>query len=104
MLTCLQDLWPEIVIKGIRTCDLWVSVLIRSYRRAMVGGTPEFPGQLIASLLVAQWLGRWCTSLVAQVRFLGYPQKDAAATLHVFGVLLAQTLCKACNPNFTEKM
>ena len=56
--------------EGIRTWDLWVSVLIESYRRAMVGGTPEFPGQLIASLLVAQWLGRWCTSLVAQVRFL----------------------------------
>jgi hypothetical protein len=32
----------------------------------MVGGTPEFPGQLIASLLVAQWSERCCTSLVAQ--------------------------------------
>ena len=38
---------------GIRTSDLWVSVLIGSYRRAIVGGTPEFPGQLIALLLVA---------------------------------------------------
>ena len=38
-----------------------------------VGGIPEFPGQLIASLLVAQWLGCWCTSLVAQVRFLACP-------------------------------
>ena len=53
--------------KEIRTCDLWVSVLILSYRRAMVGGTLEFPGQPIASLLVAQWIGRLCTSLVAQV-------------------------------------
>jgi hypothetical protein len=56
--------------EGIRTCDLWVSVLIWTYRRAIVGGTPEFPGQLIASLLVAQWLGHWCTRLVANVRFL----------------------------------
>ena len=92
---CCKDLWPEIVIKGIRTCNLRVSVLIRSYRRAMVGGTLEFPGQLIASLLVAQWLGRWCTSLVAQVRFLacivksqllqgGKTLNDAAATYHLF--------------------
>ena len=28
VLTCLLDLCPEIVIKGIRTCNLWVSVLI----------------------------------------------------------------------------
>ena len=47
-----------------------ILVLIISYRRAIFGGTPEFLGQLIASLLVAQWLERWCTSLVAQVRFL----------------------------------
>ena len=42
----------------------------------------------------AQWLGRWCTSLVAQVRLLECPvqrqllqgetPKDAAATYHVF--------------------
>ena len=93
--TCLQDLWSEIVIKGIWTCDLWVSVLIRSYRRAMVGVSPEFPGQLIASLLVAQCLVRWCTSLVVQVRSLaclvkshllqgGKPLNDAAATYHLF--------------------
>ena len=91
----MQDIWPETVIKGIRSCDLWVSVLIRSYRRAMVGGTPEIPGQLIASLLEAQWLGCWCTSLVAQVRSLAYlvksrllqggkPLNDAAATYHLF--------------------
>ena len=59
----------------------------------MVGGTPEIAGQLIASLLVAQRLGRWCTSLVAQVRSLAYLVKsqlfqggktlyDAAATYH----------------------
>ena len=53
--------------EGIQTCDLWVSVLIGSYRRAIVGGTPEFPGQLIALLLVAHWLERWCASLAAQV-------------------------------------
>ena len=40
--------------EGTRTWNLWVSVLIKSYRRAIVRGTPEFPGQLIASLLVAQ--------------------------------------------------
>ena len=33
--------------EGIWTWDLWVSVLIESYRRAMVWGTMEFPGQLI---------------------------------------------------------
>jgi hypothetical protein len=27
--------------EGIRTWNLWVSVLIESYRRAMVGGTPD---------------------------------------------------------------
>jgi hypothetical protein len=41
------------LLEGIQTLDLWVIVLIESYRRAMVGGTSEFPGQLIASLLVA---------------------------------------------------
>ena len=56
--------------EGIRTCNLWVRVLIGSYRRAIVGGTPEFLGQLIALLLVAHWLERWCASLAAQVRFL----------------------------------
>jgi hypothetical protein len=52
--------------EGIQTWDLLVSVLIESYRRAMVGGTPEFLGQLIASLLVAQWSEHWCSNLVAQ--------------------------------------
>ena len=91
----MQDIWQEIVIKGIRTCYLWVSVFIRSYRRAMVGVTPEIPGQLIASHLVAQWLGCWCTSLVAQVRSLvclvksqllqgGETLNDAAATYLLF--------------------
>jgi hypothetical protein len=42
--------------EGIQTCDLLVSVPIGSYRRAIVGGTLEFPGQLIALLLVALWL------------------------------------------------
>ena len=41
--------------------------------RAIVGGTPEFPGQLIALLLVAHWLERWCASLAAQVQFLACP-------------------------------
>ena len=63
----------------------------------MVGGIPEFPGHFIASLasLVAQWLGRWCASLVAQVRSLaclsksqllqgGKTLNDAAATYHLF--------------------
>jgi hypothetical protein len=74
---------------------LWVSVLIESYRRAMVGGTPEFPGQLIASLLVAQWSVRWSTSLVAQGSIPGMScsesaikrgktQNDAAATCLIF--------------------
>ena len=40
------------------------------YRRAIVGGTSEFLGQLLALLLVAQWLECWCASLVAQVSFL----------------------------------
>jgi hypothetical protein len=66
--------------EGIRTWDLWVSVLIESYRRAMVGGTPEFPGQLIASLLVAQWSKRWCTSLVAQGSIPGMSRSESPIT------------------------
>ena len=50
---------------GIRTCDLPVSVLIQGTTRSAVGwGTSEFPSQLIALLLVAQWLERWCDNLV----------------------------------------
>jgi hypothetical protein len=61
--------------------DLWVSVLIESYRRAMVGGTPEFPGHLIASLLVAQWSERWRTSLVAQGSIPGMSRSESAMML-----------------------
>ena len=53
----------------IRTCDLPVSVLIQGTPSSAVGwGTSEFPGQLIALLLVAQWLERWYVKLTAQVR------------------------------------
>ena len=71
---------------------LWVSVLIGSYRRAIVGGTPVFPGQLIILLLVAHWLERWCASL-ARFDSWHIPFRDsyykgepdhAAATHHVF--------------------
>ena len=31
---------------------------------------PRISGPTFVPLLVAQWLGRWCTSLVAQVGFL----------------------------------
>jgi hypothetical protein len=47
---------------------------------AMVGGTPEFPGQLIASLLVALWSERWCTSLVAQGSIPGMSHSESAIT------------------------
>ena len=44
------------------------SVFLSEARRRAVGwGTPEFPGQLIALLLVAQWLERLCAILVAQI-------------------------------------
>jgi hypothetical protein len=66
--------------QGIRTWDLWVSVLIESYRRAIAGGTLEFPGQLIASLLVAQWSERWCASLVAQGLIPGMSRSESAIT------------------------
>jgi hypothetical protein len=46
----------------------------------MVGGTPEFPGQLIASLLVAQWSERWCTSLVAHGSIPGMSRSKSAIT------------------------
>ena len=59
--------------EGIWTCNLWVGVLIGSYRRAIDGGTLEFPGQVIALLLVARWLECWCASLAAVVRFLACP-------------------------------
>jgi hypothetical protein len=91
------DLWVSVLIEsyrwamvagflargcydGIRTWDLWVSVLIESYRRAMVGGTPEFLGQLIASLLVAQWSERLCTSLVVQGSIPGMSRSESAIT------------------------
>ena len=48
-------------------------VLIRSFRRAIVGGTQKFPGQLKAVLLVAHWLERWCASLATQVWYLACP-------------------------------
>jgi hypothetical protein len=60
----------------------------------MDGGTPEFPGQLIASLLVAQWSERLCTSVVAQGLLTGMSHRvsyykgknpnDTAATYKVF--------------------
>jgi hypothetical protein len=56
--------------EGIQTCDLWVLVLIRTYRRLIVESIPDFPGQHIAVLLVAHWLERFCASLTTQVRFL----------------------------------
>ena len=46
----------------------------------MVGGTPEFPGQLIASLFVAQWSERWCTSLVTQGSIPGMSRSESAIT------------------------
>ena len=53
---------------GIRTCDLPVTVLIQGTPRSAVGwDTSEFPAQLIALLLVAQWLEHWCAKLAAQV-------------------------------------
>ena len=55
----LVDLDGSWCHEGIWTC----------YRRAIIVGTPEFPCQLFALLLVAHWLERWCASLVAQVPF-----------------------------------
>ena len=63
---------------GIRTCDLPVSVLIQGTPRSAIGwGTSEFPGQLIALLLVAQWLERLCTSLEAHVQILVDSSRDS---------------------------
>ena len=42
-------------------------VNLEARRRAIARGTPEFPGQLIAFFLVAQWLEGWCASLAAQL-------------------------------------
>ena len=42
--------------EGIRTCDHWVSVLIRGYRRAI--GTLEFPVQLVHTICLAQMFGK----------------------------------------------
>ena len=54
----------------VTTSNSWVSVLTRSYGTAIVGGTLEFPGQLIASLLSPEWLKQWCASLPAWVQFM----------------------------------
>jgi hypothetical protein len=72
--------FQESYSEGIRTWDLWVSVLIESNRRAMAGGTPAFLGQLIASLLVAQWSERWCTNLVAHGLIPGMSCSESAIT------------------------
>ena len=48
---------------------------------AIVGGIPEFPGQLIASFLEAQWSERWCTSLVAQGSIPGMSHLESAITI-----------------------
>ena len=56
--------------EGIQACDLGVSVLIRGCKKGSRLGHPEFPGQLIALLLVAQWLEPWCANLAAQVSIL----------------------------------
>ena len=76
----LAGFLSEDCYKGIRTWGLWVSVLIESYRRAIVGRTPEFLGQLITSLLVAQWSEHWCTSLVAQGLIPGMFRSESAIT------------------------
>ena len=39
--------------EGIRTCNLWVTVLIRGYKKGIRWGTSEFPDQLIALLNVS---------------------------------------------------
>ena len=64
-----------------------------SYRRPIVGGTLEFPGHLIASLLVAQWLEH---CLVAQVQFLAcLVQKE-----DVSGTNFGERLIKKINLNW----
>ena len=34
---------------------IYLRFIMMGFERAIVGGTPEFPGQLIALLLVAHW-------------------------------------------------
>ena len=42
--------------EGIRTCDLLVSILIQGYKKGSRLRHLEYPGQIIALLLVAQLL------------------------------------------------
>ena len=55
--------------EGIQTGDLRVSFLIQGYKKGNRLGHLGISGQLIALLLLSQWLERWCANLVAQVRF-----------------------------------
>ena len=57
-----------IALKGFEPATCWSVFWSEATRRAVGWGTSEFLGQLIALLLVAQWLERWCDNLAAQVR------------------------------------
>ena len=66
----LQDFWPEIALEGFEPETFGSVFRSEARRRAADWCTLEFPGQLIALLLAAQWLKPWCASLVAQVLIL----------------------------------
>ena len=66
-----------------------------SYKREIVGGTTEFPAHLIASLLVVQWLYRWCPMfdswhVLFRVSYCKWKPNHAAAPYHtvVYTLLL----------------
>ena len=56
----MQGPWSGISIEGFEPAG-------QCYRMLVGWGTSEFPAQLIALLLVAQWLERWCANPAAQV-------------------------------------
>jgi hypothetical protein len=72
--------WLQVLSTSVQRLADSLPVQQYIYRRAIVGGTLEFPGQLIASLLVAQWSEHWCTSLVAQGSIPGMSRSESAIT------------------------
>ena len=58
----------------------------QNFRRAIVGGTLEFPSQLIASLLLTQWLEPMLDSwhVSSRVSYYEGERDHATATCHIF--------------------
>jgi hypothetical protein len=80
VLTCLQDSWPEIAMKGFKPGTFGSVFWWKATERQWLEVPRNFRANLFASLLVAQWSECWCTSLVAQGSILGMSRLESAIT------------------------